>query len=144
MDPLQKVISIVPTTKVLSLMDEFREFAFKGNFINVAIGVVIGGAFSKVVEALVKSILMPFVSLFTPVEKGYAGWTFVFNGVEIPYGVFLGEVINFLIVAAAMFFFIVKFLGWMMNVKKEDPVVVLTKQEELLIEIRDLLKAKAS
>ena len=71
-------------------------------------------------------------------------WTFVFNGVEIPYGVFLGEVINFLIVAAAMFFFIVKFLGWMMNVKKEEPVVVLTKQEELLIEIRDLLKAKAS
>jgi large-conductance mechanosensitive channel len=43
-----------------------------------------------------------------------------------------------------MFFFIVKFLGWMMNVKKEEPVVVLTKQEELLIEIRDLLKAKAS
>jgi large conductance mechanosensitive channel len=87
---------------------------------------------------------MPFVSLFTPVEKGYAGWTFVFNGVEIPYGVFLGEVINFLIVAAAMFFFIVKFLGWMMNVKKEEPSIVLTKQEELLIEIRDLLKAKVS
>ncbi len=144
MDPFKKVISIVPTTKVLSLMDEFRDFAFKGNFINVAIGVVIGGAFGKVVDALVKNILMPFISLLTPAEKGYASWTFVFNGVEIPYGVFLGEVVNFLIVAAAMFFFIVKFLGWMMNMKKEEPVVVLTKQEELLIEIRDLLKAKAS
>ena len=144
MDPLQKVITSVPTAKVLSLMDEFREFAFKGNFINVAIGVVIGGAFSKVVDSLVKNILLPFVSLFTPVEKGYAGWTFVINGVEIPYGIFLGEVINFLIIAAAMFIFIVKFLNWMMNVKKEEPVTVLTKQEELLTEIRDLLKAKSS
>lgn len=142
MDSLKKVASILPSAKVISLMDEFRDFAFKGNFINVAIGVVIGGAFSKVVEALVKNILMPFVSLFTPIEKGYAGWTFVINGVEIPYGLFVGELINFIIIAAAMFFFIVKFLGWMMNMKKEEPVVVLTKQEELLIEIRDLLKAK--
>jgi large conductance mechanosensitive channel len=67
----------------------------------------------------------------------------VIAGKEIPYGLFLGEVVNFLIVSLALFFFIVKFLGWVMKAKKEEaaaPAPVPSKEQELLIEIRDLLK----
>ena len=67
------------------------------------------------------------------------------NGKDIPYGLFLGEVVNFLIVAAALFLFIVKFLGWVMKSKAEETpaapaVPAITKDQELLTEIRDLLK----
>ena len=55
---------------------------------------------------------MPLISLIMPGEKGYAGWKWVVEGVEIPYGLFISEIINFLIVALALFIFIVKFLGW--------------------------------
>jgi large conductance mechanosensitive channel len=67
----------------------------------------------------------------------------VIAGKEIPYGLFLGEVVNFLIVSLALFFFIVKFLGWVMKAKKEEaaaPAPAPSKEQELLTEIRDLLK----
>ena len=74
----------------------------------------------------------------------YAGerMTWIVPGTEkvIPYGLFLGEVVNFLILALVLFLFIVKFLGWIMRTKKEAPPPPLTKDQELLIEIRDLLK----
>jgi large conductance mechanosensitive channel len=87
---------------------------------------------------------MPFIGSLLPGEQGYLGWKFVLNGKDIPYGLFIGEVVNFIIVAAALFFFIVKFLGWVMKTKaQEAPAPAtpsLTKDQELLIEIRDLLK----
>ena len=78
-----------------------------------------------------------------PGEKGYLGWKSVVGGVEIPYGLFIGEIVNFLVVALALFIFIVKFLGWIMKSKKEEarrPAPPPTREEELLAEIRDLLK----
>ena len=63
---------------------------------------------------------------------------------SIPYGLFLGEVVNFLIVALVLFIFIVKFLGWIMRTKKEAPPPPLTKDQELLVEIRDLLRNQKS
>ena len=64
------------------------------------------------------------------------------DGKEIPYGLFLGEVVNFLIVSLALFLFVVKFLGWVMRTRKEEKAALppLTKDQELLTEIRDLLK----
>jgi large conductance mechanosensitive channel len=130
--------------KAFSLIDEFKNFAFKGNVIDLAVGVIIGGAFGKIVDSLVKNIIMPSVAAILPGDQGYVGWKFVLNGKEIPYGLFIGEVINFLIVALALFFFIVKFLGLLMKRRQVEEVVPppLTKDQELLVEIRDLLQKR--
>ena len=117
---LDKISGLVPTKKAFSLLDEFKAFAFKGNVIDLAVGVIIGAAFGKIIDSLVKHIIMPFISIFMPGEQGYLGWKWVVNGVEIPYGLFIGEIVNFLIVALALFIFIVKFLGWIMKSKKEE------------------------
>ena len=142
MDALSKVASLNPTKKAFSLIDEFRNFAFKGNVIDLTVGVVIGAAFGKIVDSLVKHIVMPLLSLLIPGEQGYLAWKWVVHGKEVPYGLFVGELLNFLIVALALFIFIVKFLGWMMKTRKEKAAVPppLTTDQLLLTEIRDLLK----
>jgi large conductance mechanosensitive channel len=131
--------------KAVGLWSEFRAFAFKGNVIDLAVGVIIGAAFGKIVDSLVKHIIMPLVAAITPGGQGYLGWKTTINGSEILYGQFLGEVVNFLIVAAALFFFIVKFVGFVMRSKAKEAAASPppTKQEELLMEIRDLLKQRA-
>lgn len=145
MESLKKVAGLDPTKKALSLFEEFKSFAFKGNVIDLAVGVIIGVAFGKIIDSLVKHLIMPFIGVFLPGEQGYLGWTLTLNGKDIPYGLFLGEVVNFLIVAVALFIFIVKFLGWLMKAKKQEAVAPaapppLTKDQELLVEIRDLLR----
>ncbi len=132
-----------PTKKALTLVEEFRNFAFKGNVVELAVGVIMGVAFGKIVDSLVKHIIMPAVSVILPGQQGYLGWKLTLLGKDIPYGLFLGEVVNFLLVAAAVFLFIVKFLGWILRVKKEEAAAApppLTKDQELLTEIRDALK----
>ena len=131
--------------KARSLAREFKEFAFKGNVIDLAIGVIIGAAFGKIIDSLVKHIIMPLVSLLIPGEQGYLNWKLVINGKEVPYGLFIGEVVNFLVVALVLYIFIVKFLGWLIRSKQEEAVAPPppTKEQELLAEIRDLLKARA-
>lgn len=131
---------IDPTKKVFSFLDEFKKFALKGNVIDLAMAVIIGGAFGKIVDSLVKSIIMPLISTVLPGEQGYIGWKFTLNGVDVPFGQFLGEVVNFLIVALALFLFMVKFLGFILRTKKEEAPPPPTKDQELLMEIRDLLK----
>lgn len=130
------------TKKAISIVDEFKAFAFKGNVVDLAVGVIIGAAFGKIVDSLVKSVIMPFIGSILPGEQGYLGWKFVINGKDIPYGIFIGEVVNFLIVALALFVFIVKFLGWIMKTKEEASTAppALTKDQELLTEIRNLLR----
>jgi large conductance mechanosensitive channel len=142
MDPIHKIASIAPTQKAFSLFEEFKNFAFRGNVIDLAVGVIIGAAFGKIVDSLVRHIIMPMVSVLLPGKQGYLDWKWVIDGKEIPYGLFLGEVVNFLIVSLALFIFVVKFLGWVMRAKKEEAAAPppLTKEEELLTEIRDLLK----
>jgi large conductance mechanosensitive channel len=127
--------------KALSLVEEFKAFAFKGNVVDLAVGVIIGAAFGKIVDSLVKSVIMPLVGAVLPGEQGYLGWKFVVNGKDVPYGLFIGEVVNFLIVAAALFFVIVKFLGFIMKSKEQESAAppALSKDQELLVEIRDLL-----
>ena len=136
-----------PAKKTLTLVDEFKAFAFKGNVVDLAVGVIIGGAFGDIVSSLVKNIIMPLVGVLIPGNQGYLGWKAVIEGKEIPYGVFIGEVVNFLIVALALFIFIVKFVGWIMRTKKEEQAAAPpppTKDQVLLAEIRDLLKSRAA
>src|SRR5258708_1644333 len=141
MDPLHKVTSLQPTRKAFSLFEEFKDFAFKGNVIDLAVGVIIGAAFGKIIDSLVRHIIMPLVSILLPSNQGYLDWKWVIYGKEVPYGLFLGEVVNFLIVALALFLFIVKFLGWLMRTKKEEVAAAppLTKAQQLLAQIRALL-----
>jgi large conductance mechanosensitive channel len=128
--------------KVSSVLDEFKNFALKGNVVDLAIGVIIGAAFGKIIDSLVKHILMPLISVIMPGEQGYLAWKWIINGKEIPYGLFIGEIVNFLIVALALYIFIVKFLGMIMKSRKEEAAAPPppTKDQVLLTEIRDLLK----
>ncbi len=132
------------TKKATGLLDEFKTFAFKGNVVDLAVGVIIGAAFGKIVDSLVKNVIMPLIGALLPGDQGYLGWKLVINGKDVPYGLFVGEVINFLIVALALFFFIVKFLGWMMRTKKAEAAAppAPPQQEVLLTEIRDLLQKR--
>lgn len=125
--------------KVSAMVEEFKNFALKGNVVDLAIGVIIGAAFGKIIDSLVKHIIMPLISLIMPGEQGYLAWKWVFNGKEIPYGLFIGEVVNFLIIALALYLFIVKFIGMIVKNKEAAPPAP-TKDQELLAEIRDLLK----
>ncbi len=134
------------TRQATTLVDEFKAFAFKGNVVDLAVGVVIGAAFAKIVDSLVKHIIMPLIGVVLPGQKGYLGWKWVINEKEVPYGLFLGELVNFLIVAAALFVFVVKFLGWVMRARKSKRKTASaappTREQELLAEIRDLLRAQ--
>ncbi len=144
MEPTQPPNPLAVRTRALALVEEFKNFAFKGNVIDLAVGVIIGAAFGKIIDALVKQIIMPLISLAIPGEQGYRAWKLVIDGKEIPYGMFLGEVLNFLIVALALYLFIVKFLGLILKAKAAPPPSPPkpTRDQELLIEIRDLLKQK--
>jgi large conductance mechanosensitive channel len=127
--------------RALSLLEEFKNFALKGNVIDLAVGVIIGAAFGKIVDSLVKNILMPVIGLILPSDQGYLGWKIVVGAKEVPYGLFIGELVNFIIVAFALYLFIVKFLGFVMKTKQAAPLPP-SRQEALLAEIRDLLKAQ--
>lgn len=130
--------------KPLALFEEFKNFALKGNVIDLAVGVIIGAAFGKIVGSLVKDIIMPVISVLLPSEHGYLGWKLVIDGKDIPYGLFIGEVVNFVVVALALYLFIVKFLGFVMKAKKAEAAVPPppSQEEVLLTEIRDLLGKK--
>ena len=138
MNPVKSLAALNPAKKAFSLFDEFKNFAFKGNVIDLAIGVIIGAAFGKIVESLVKDIFMPLIALIPGTGGGYEAWEWN----HVKYGAFIAQVINFLIIAAILFIFIVKFLGWIMRLKKQEVIAPPppTKDQELLMEIRDLLK----
>lgn len=151
MAKLNTLSSLDPTKTAVSLFQEFKTFSFKGNVIDLAVGVVIGAAFGKITDSLVKQIIMPLVAILLPGDKGYLGWKVVIRGSEVGYGLFIGEVVNFLIVSAALFLFIKKFLTWVLTARKEEAAAVaaapppeppLTRDQELLIEIRELLKGQ--
>ena len=144
MDSLKNVASLAPTRQAFSLFEEFKAFAFKGNVIDLAVAVIIGAAYGKIVDSLVKNIIMPLVGVVLPGDQGYLGWKWSINNKEVPFGLFLGEVVNFLIIALVLFIFIVKFLGWVMRLKKEEVAAAppLTKDQELLTEIRELLQKR--
>ena len=126
----------------MSLLKEFREFAVKGNVIDLAVGVIIGAAFGKIVASAVEDIVMPLVGTLLG-GLNFAGLAVQIGGATIKYGKFIQTGVDFLIVAAAIFF-AVKVINRMK--REEDklpaPPPAPPRQEVLLEEIRDLLKAK--
>ncbi|HEY1378615.1 MAG TPA: large conductance mechanosensitive channel protein MscL [Gemmataceae bacterium] len=138
MNPLDKIRDFEPAKKAWTFLDEFKAFALKGNVIDLAIGVIIGAAFGTIVSSLVSDIIMPVVTMFLPPDQEYKSW--VIAG-RIRIGSFLAAVVNFLIVALALYVFIVKFVGWLTRLRKDKAAAPPpTKDQELLMEIRDLLR----
>ncbi|WP_040951778.1 large conductance mechanosensitive channel protein MscL [Gorillibacterium massiliense] len=119
---------------------EFKAFALKGNVLDLAIGVIIGGAFGKIVSSLVGDIIMP---LFLIIGGGVdlKDLTFTYGNSTLNYGVFLQTVIDFFIISFSIFLF-VKGLSKLKRKEEAKPDVppAPTKEEVLLTEIRDLLK----
>ena len=126
----------------MGFIKEFKEFAIKGNVIDLAVGVVIGAAFGKIVSSLVDDIITP--AILTPALKA-ANLTdlsqLVVPGTAIKYGNFISQVISFLVVAIVLFM-IIKAINSMKRKEEAAPAAppAPTKEEVLLTEIRDLLK----
>ncbi|MEH6308819.1 large-conductance mechanosensitive channel protein MscL [Olivibacter sp. CPCC 100613] len=123
---------------------EFKEFAMRGNVVDLAVGVIIGGAFGKIVSSLVEDIITP--AILTPaLEAAHLKnlSELVIPGTAIKYGNFLSQVISFIIVAFALFL-IIKGINSMKKKEEAAPAAPAApgKEEVLLTEIRDILKAK--
>ena len=87
------------------MLKDFKAFAMKGNIVDLAVAVIIGGAFGKIVASLVEDIIMPLVGLLLG-GVDYTKWTLTVGDAVVNYGLFIGAIINFLVVAFAIFFMI--------------------------------------
>ena len=140
----------------MSIKSELKEFLLRGSVVDMAVGIVIGGAFGKIVTSFVNDILMPPIALLVGdskfAELNVVLKQAVMEGSEIitpaitwNYGAFIQSVIDFLIIGVSIFL-VIKAMNKMKRKKIEEPVAeappVLTKEEILLTEIRDLLKNK--
>ncbi len=134
----------------MSIVKEFREFAMRGNVVDLAVWVVIGGAFGKIVTSLVTDVIMPLIGVitggisFTDYKIVLKVWIPASEGITVVppltlnYGTFLQVVVDFLIVAFCIFM-VIKAMNKLKK-KEEKPSDKWPTQEELLTEIRDLLK----
>jgi len=136
----------------MSFIKEFKEFAMRGNVVDMAVGVVIGGAFGKIVSSLVADVIMPFVSIATG-GINFTHWKFVLKHavveggnevtpeVAVNYGTFLQVTFDFIIIALAIFL-VIKAINKFKKKEEEKPAAPAEPSEDvvLLREIRDLLK----
>ena len=139
--------------KGLRMLKEFREFAMKGNVVDLAVGVIIGAAFGSIVTSLVGDIIMPIVgaisggldfsNYYTPLSKAVMATNLADakkQGAVLAWGNFLTLTLNFIIVAFVLFV-VIRFMNVLKRRDEEAPAPSKpTRQEELLTEIRDLLK----
>ena len=135
-----------------SFLKEFQKFAVKGNVMDMAIGVIIGTAFGKIVSSLVADVIMPIISLFVgnidlkDLAIKLKDKTETSAGIELQYGMFLQNLLDFVIVAFAIFIFIkviIKLKTKLISEEKvEEAAPAVPEDVKLLTEIRDLLKNK--
>ena len=133
--------------KVKGFFAEFKEFISRGNVIDLAVGVIIGGAFTSIVNSLVKDVIMPFIGwIFGGIDFTSLKYVITPGTEEIPeaaiyYGNFIQNVVNFLLVAFTIFC-MVRIINKFRRKKEEAPKAppAPSKEEVLLTEIRDLLK----
>ena len=134
----------------MKLVDEFKAFIMRGNVVDMAVGVIIGGAFGKIVTSLVNDIFMPIIGMvlgnvnFTSLEIKLGEPVEGAEQAAIRYGMFIQEIVNFLIIALCIFMFI-KLIAKIQKKKDEEPAPAPepTKEEVLLTEIRDALNKMA-
>ncbi len=144
------------TESVRNEWNDFKTFAFKGNAFDLAVGVIIGAAFSRIVDGIVNLLIMPvigaltgglnFDSYFLPLSGNVTSTVLAEaqkQGAVFAYGAFITLVINFLLIAFVLFQ-LVKISNRMKRAEPPAPPATPTKSEELLAEIRDALKAKSA
>ncbi len=140
-------------------LQDFKAFAMKGNIVDMAVGVIIGGAFGKIVSSLVNDIIMPVLSLVTGGD-GYSNMKFIVKPAEaahdgiaaieevsVNYGLFIQNIVDFLIIAFSIFVALrvtMKFMHKEKEAEAEAPAPAPTPEETLLTEIRDLLKKEVN
>jgi large conductance mechanosensitive channel len=122
----------------MKIVQEFREFAVKGNIVDLAVAVIIGGAFGKIVSSLVEDIVMPAVGALGRVDFKSLMWQV--GDAKILYGKFLQTCVDFVIIAAAIFLMVKLINELRRRDEQKPPAAVPPRQEQLLEEIRDLLK----
>lgn len=124
------------------LMDEFKKFISKGNVLDLAVGVIIGGAFQKIVTSLVNDIIMPLLGIVIG-GRDFSNLSIKVKDATINYGTFIQNIVDFLLMAFCIFIFI-KLLNSIKDRleknKEEEVKVTKSNEEKLLEEIRDLLK----
>jgi len=130
-----------------NMLQEFKKFALRGNVIDLAVGVIIGGAFGKIISSLVEDVIMPVLGIITgKIDLTSLKWVIspAKDGVEelsLKYGQFLQTLIDFLLVALALFLFVKAINSFFRKKQAEEPQVPKpSREEELLAEIRDILK----
>ena len=106
---------------------EFKEFILRGNVVDLAVGVLIGGAFGGIVTALTKDVITPFIGMFGKVDLSNFNTTL--NGAKFGFGDFLNTVVSFLIMAFVVFFFVVKPVNFLMSLRKTETPVTNTTRE---------------
>lgn len=135
----------------MKLVDEFKAFIMRGNVVDMAVGVIIGGAFGKIVTSLVNDIFMPIIGMvlgnvdFSSLEIKLGEPVEGAEQAAIRYGMFIQEIVNFLIIALCIFM-VIKLIAKMQKKKEEEPAPAPepTKEEVLLTEIRDALNKMAN
>jgi large conductance mechanosensitive channel len=140
-------------TEKKGIVQEFKEFAFRGNVLDLAVAVVIGAAFNAIVQSFVKDLIMPLVgAIFS--TKGLEGLSVTINGSSVTYGVFIAAVVNFFLVAIAIFI-LIKGINQLRAAQMREAEAKAKAEEDrekaekdailnevkLLTEIRDLLKS---
>ena len=125
------------------MIKEFKEFISRGNVIDLAVGVIIGGAFGKIVSSLVNDVLMPLIG-FCLGGLDFKGLTINIGNASINYGMFIQNIVDFLIIAFCIFIFIklINRITKFEKHKEEEKEAVKSDEVVLLEEIRDLLKEK--
>ena len=135
----------------MKLVDAFKAFIMRGNVVDMAVGVIIGGAFGKIVTSLVNDIFMPIIGMvlgnvnFTSLEIKLGEPVEGAEQAAIRYGMFIQEIVNFLIIALCIFM-VIKLINKVQKKKEEEPAPAPepTKEEVLLTEIRDALNKMAN
>ncbi len=123
-------------------LQEFKTFAMRGNVMDLAVGVIVGGAFSSITNSLINDIIMPIVGIFVS-QASFADLTLSVGGAVITYGNFIQAVLNFVILAFVVFC-MVKAVNRVAHTQKKEeaPPPAHSHEEKLLTEIRDLLKER--
>ena len=123
-------------------LQEFKTFAMRGNVMDLAVGVIVGGAFSSITNSLINDIIMPIVGIFVS-QASFADLTLSVGGAVITYGNFIQAVLNFVILAFVVFC-MVKAVNRVAHTQKKEeaPPPAPSHEEKLLTEIRDLLKER--
>lgn len=127
-------------TKGTKTLKEFKTFISKGNVVDLAVGVIIGSAFGKIVSSLVNDILMPIIGIIIG-GIDFSNLTIQIKDATIKYGIFIQNIIDFLIVAFCIFIFI-KLINKVSKKEEEKTEKVVSEETKILKEIRDILKGK--